>query len=354
MADAVIQLSVQFKDAVQNFRSLVETYQKELNKLTPGTSIYKSIEAQLKQAVALIKRTDLQANIGITKESQLTKMTTDLEGVQHILSNVKKTFSNLGFKDLNLGHASFEQFKKDVKTIEDEINSLNTKKKELENMSVAGALNKAGLSNKGFNKGDLDKGVIQYYEEVTAAVQKAEQAITKLQEQQKLLNTSMAANQSTMDSTKSAHFLNSLYNSFGKTSGNFSRNALITNYSNMLTEQNKAGTLNSLEVQNALRMIGLDDATINAIIAAGKDASQRLQQALVNISDNKFKLNIKDYLNKTYGTDGKGGIAGMQEQAKAYDAANKSLTTNNARLAQITKDLTTQTKSFNRYKRKIW
>ena len=349
MAEAVIQLSVQFKDAVANFRSLVETYQKELEKLTPGTSIYKGIQAQLKQAQTLVKRTDLQANIGITKESQLTKMTADLEAVQHILGTVKESFSSLGFKDINLGHASFEQFRNDVKAIENEINALNHKKQELENLSVAGALNKAGLSKDGFNKSDLDKGVIQYYNEVTAAIQKAEQAIVKLQEQQQLLNTSISSSQGTLDSTKNAHFLNNLYNSFGKTSGSFSRDALITNYSNMLTEQHKAGTLNSAEVQNALKMIGLDDATINAIITAGKDASQRLQQALTELSDNKLKNNIKGYLNTTYGTDGKGGIAGMQSQSKAYDAANKSLTADNARLAQITKDLTTQTKNLNRY-----
>ena len=102
-----ITIPVEFQDSSQSYKQIIASLEGQLNKLKPGTAIYKDIEEQLKKAKKFSESLDLNLGRGISSSSDIDRIDRAYSSLQHTVENINKSFANLAISDLNIIPANF-------------------------------------------------------------------------------------------------------------------------------------------------------------------------------------------------------------------------------------------------------
>ena len=102
-----ITIPVEFQDSSQSYKQIIASLEGQLNKLKPGTVIYKDIEEQLKKAKKFSESLDLNLGRGISSSSDIDRIDRAYSSLQHTVENINRSFANLAISDLNIIPANF-------------------------------------------------------------------------------------------------------------------------------------------------------------------------------------------------------------------------------------------------------
>ena len=271
-----IQFSVEFVTAASNFKKIINDLQQELTKVKPGTQIYDSIAQQLKQAQQLMKNTDFAIEKGIVRSGDIDHVVQNFDLLTGRINNIKQSLSSLTFPDLNLSHSGLGDLGRQWGSAKTELAALLRQIDELQGKTVSGVL---GDKTKGF-EGVLDQNALSYYDSLTQAIAQAREQVTALIEEQKRLQSlpTQADIQGQLNAAKP------FQDAFAAMSVSGNLPSLKTIAETRLNGSQDAQT----KIDAMLREIGLDQATIDQIVAASERNANDLAKRLgeLNVRNN--------------------------------------------------------------------
>lgn len=359
MADQVIRFSGDFEAMVQNYKRALQDMEKDAGKLKVGTNIAKDIEGQLKQAKTLMSKTEKTVNTGVSSRSQYETTITDLQKMENLLNNIQTSFSKVDPSQINFNSPAFGEMSSQLENLKTQLAAVQQEKAALGNLSVGQVLQNAGLSKDLMGKSNTNKGALEFLDQLIAKQEQARQKQAELNAELALKQNDLAAAQAQQASTATNAQLYGLYSDAGKSS--LTNQSLYNSLVGFVDKNAQAGTLQSDHVQRALQMAGLDDATVQQIIAAGTNAAARVREALNSQFGNHQQENNKlTGLKSTFlgnfkesgvtkddqkaHTEAQNKIQQLEEQVKTLQ---QQLSTANARAAKADKNVATMGGAIN-------
>lgn len=180
MADTIkISVPVEFKDTSQSYKGLIAQLESELKKVKPGTAIYDGIANQIKSAKKLMDKVDLDLDLGITKQADISRIGKDFSQLRTILERVGHSFKNIDIQDLNINEANFGDLAKQLNTAQQALANLQSEMKKAKGKSVSELLAGDQKALNLFNAKDITKSGLSVFESLNDKIEQTTQELNQ-------------------------------------------------------------------------------------------------------------------------------------------------------------------------------
>lgn len=310
-----VELSVALKTHISNLRETVKTLENEMGKVDVGSSIGKGMQKAIDNAKKELGKVGQVEMTGVKNQTDLENLYSRLKNISGTIDFVKDQFSDLGIKDLNLNHGAFAEAKKDLNNLTKELENFQRQKEAIEKTSVAGLLGASEASKLRISKSDQASGAVEYLEKLKQKSLETKTTISDLEAQLKALQ----AEKETLDKMTSKgspyqkDMLNLEQSARAAGGGKLTNAGIASAYQKELTgmwDNTSQSWTDDSKVEAMLKLVGLDKATVEAVMRSGEERDQKLSEFLNN-KKNKLTSQFRE------------GISGAKEIENAQIRADK-------------------------------
>ena len=289
-----IIIPVQFSDTAASYKQVIGQLEAELKKVKPGTAVYDNIANSLKKAKKLSDQLDLDLSAGISSRSDISKLDKDFSKLYAALEKINEAYEDLGVKNLNINTNNFGDLATDLVKAKTQLESLQKSFKNARSMKISELFAGDSKSLSLFGKDNLTKEGLSIFDSLNDRIEKTsfqlEEATTKTKQlEAELAKLEKKQRTSGITIDPFSEKIKNITVSSGEKKEIRQKNLAKE------VEQyfNKSGTwkagADKKEVENLLKAFGLDNETVQQIIAEKvPDRLQLINDSISKITNKQF------------------------------------------------------------------
>ena len=307
-----IKIGVEFFDAQESAKALLNQLRKEVGRFKAGTAISDALVGDIKTLESIIKKLDSSLAKGFNSHGDVNKVVNDFNQIAGIYEHVASTIEKTKFQDLNLNFGDFSQLAKDLSQATAELAKFKSQKEQIEHTTVQDLLGKNNKNLSLFSTDQLSTSSTTIWNKLTQDLEKYKNSLSdatqKTKELEKIYNDILSKANTGNQVYKRDNDILSLIGESSKNQADMKtiRGSFIQDIQASLKfDDNKMNLSKAFSVtqkktlEEWLAPLGLSADSVQNIIAAGKSRAEALSEELAKLSYKdipKVRKAVKDSL----------------------------------------------------------
>ena len=307
-----IKIGVEFFDAQESAKALLDQLRKEVGRFKAGTAISDALVGDIKTLESIIKKLDSSLAKGFNSHGDVNKVVNDFNQIAGIYEHVASTIEKTKFQDLNLNFGDFSQLAKDLSQATAELAKFKSQKEQIEHTTVQDLLGKNNKNLSLFSTDQLSTSSTTIWNKLTQDLEKYKNSLSdatqKTKELEKIYNDVLSKANTGNQVYKRDNDILSLIGESSKNQADMKtiRGSFIQDIQASLKfDDNKMNLSKAFSVtqkktlEEWLAPLGLSADSVQNIIAAGKSRAEALSEELAKLSYKdipKVRKAVKDSL----------------------------------------------------------
>lgn len=307
-----IKIGVEFFDAQESAKALLDQLRKEVGRFKAGTAISDALVGDIKTLESIIKKLDSSLAKGFNSHGDVNKVVNDFNQISGIYEHVASTIEKTKFQDLNLNFGDFSQLAKDLSQATAELAKFKSQKEQIEQTTIQDLLGKNNKNLSLFSTDQLSTSSITIWNKLTQDLEKYKNSLSdatqKTKELEKIYNDVLSKANTGNQVYKRDNDILSLIGESSKNQADMKtiRGSFIQDIQASLKFDDNKMNLNKAfsvtqkkTLEEWLAPLGLSADSVQNIIATGKSRAEALSEELAKLSYKdipKVRKAVKDSL----------------------------------------------------------
>ena len=292
-----IKIGVEFFDAQESAKALLDQLRKEVGRFKAGTAISDALVGDIKTLESIIKKLDSSLAKGFNSHGDVNKVVNDFNQITSIYEHVASTIQKTKFQDLNLNFGDFSQLAKDLSQATAELAKFKSQKEQIEQTTIQDLLGKNNKNLSLFSTDQLSTSSITIWNKLTQDLEKYKNSLSdatqKTKELEKIYNDVLSKANTGNQVYKRDNDILSLIGESSKNQADMKtiRGSFIQDIQASLKfDDNKMNLSKAFSVtqkktlEEWLAPLGLSADSVQNIIATGKSRAEALSEELAKLS----------------------------------------------------------------------
>ena len=291
-----IKIGVEFFDAQESAKALLDQLRKEAGRFKAGTTISDALVGDIKSLEGIIKKLDSSLAKGFNSHSDVNKVVNDFNQITRIYEHVASTIEKTKFQDLNLNFDDFSHLAKDLSQATAELAKFKSQKEKVEQTTVQDLLGKTNKNLSLFSADQLSTSSTTIWSKLTQDLEKYKNSLSDAEQRtQALQNTYNAATKAANTGNQVYKRDNDILSLIGESPKNQAdmktiRGSFIQDIqASLKLDDNKMNLSKAFSatqkktLEEWLAPLGLSADSVQNIIATGKSRAEALNEELAKL-----------------------------------------------------------------------